>query len=192
MLVNCTSLPSLLVGQTSYDLHEYTSSVHNYPRLDYLYIDYIRSSCQLAKRTMDSPTSPDIDTKFSRTQLKDVAAWIRDDLDKLVARRGPDSLRPDDVLALHDIFVDLRESTTITASDLRASGIHKAVKMISDGAFRWPTRLCIECDKIISAWTTKFGEFSELHPFLHGRGGRLEGISNTTEFSRQVEGTQCL
>jgi hypothetical protein len=139
---------------------------------------------------MDSQTLPDIDTRFSRARLKDIAAWIRDDLDKLVARRGPDSLKPDDVLTLHDIFVAFRKSTTIRASDLRASGIHKAIMMISDGANRWPTRLCIECDKVIAAWKAKFGEFSEIRPFLHGRGGRLEGVANATEFSRQVKGIQ--
>lgn len=141
---------------------------------------------------MGSPASLGIDTKFSRAQLKDIAAWIRDDLDKLVARRGPDSLRPDDVLTLHDIFVAFRKSTTITVSDLRASGIHKAVKLISDGVSRWPTRLCIECDKVIAVWTVRFGEFSEVRPFLHGRGGRLEGIANATEFSRQVRGASYL
>jgi hypothetical protein len=141
---------------------------------------------------MDLPTPSDIDTGFSRARLKDIAAWIRDDLDKLVTRRGPDSLKPDDVLTLHDIFVALRKSTTMRASDLRASGIHKAIAMVSDGTNRWPTRLCIECDKVMSAWTAKFGEFNEIRPLLHGRGGRLEGIANATEFSRQVKGIQCL
>jgi hypothetical protein len=141
---------------------------------------------------MDPPTSPGIDTQFSRARLKDIAAWIRDELDQLVARDGPDSLRPDDVLTLHDIFVALRKSSTITAMDLRSSGIHNAVKLISGVATRWPARLCDECDKIISTWTARFGEFSELHPFLHGRGGRLEGIGNSTEYSRQVRNLELL
>lgn len=147
-------------------------------------------SYQSAKCAMALPPSPGIDTKFTRARLKEIAAWIRDDLDRIVARHGPDSLRPDDVLALHDIFVAFRLSSTITAMDLRSSGIHNAVKMISDGLTRWPTRLRNECDKIVSTWTAKFGDFGELHPFLHGRGGRLEGIGNSTEFSRQVMNLQ--
>jgi hypothetical protein len=136
---------------------------------------------------MNTSTSSSAEPILSRTRLKEVAAWIRDDLDLLVARSGPDSLNPDDVLVLHDMFVALRNSTTVTAMDLRATGIHKAVELIAGVATRWPAQLCDECDKIISIWTSKFGTFSDIHPFLHGRGGRLEGIGNSTEFSNQVK-----
>jgi hypothetical protein len=192
MLVNYTPLQSPLVGFTPYN-HTRVSLFHTQLYLLWLPLPIVSAFLDSWQtRAMDLPTPSDVDTGFSRARLKDIAAWIRDDLDKLVARRGPDSLKPDDVLTLHDIFVTFRKSTTITASDLRASGIHKAIAMISDGTNRWPTRLCIECDKVISAWTAKFGEFNEIRPLLHGRGGRLEGIANATEFSRQVKDIQCL
>ncbi|KAJ4308387.1 hypothetical protein N0V94_009375 [Neodidymelliopsis sp. IMI 364377] len=76
------------------------------------------------------PASPPA-ANISRYKLKQLAHWIRDELDILVARNGPDVLRPDDVLTLHELFVTLRHSTTITALDLRATGIHKAVKDIA-------------------------------------------------------------
>jgi hypothetical protein len=46
--------------------------------------------------------------------------------------------------------------------------------------------LCDDCDKIISIWTEKFGPFGDIHPFLYGRGGRLEGIASVHEYSREV------
>lgn len=134
--------------------------------------------------TMQPVTPSALD--ITRYKLKQLAHWIRDDLDLLVARDGPDILRPDDVLTLHELFVTLRHSTTITALDLRATGIHKAVKDVAGIATRWPGRLCDDCDKIITVWTNKFGRFDELHPFLYGRGGRLEGITSMTEYSREV------
>lgn len=129
-----------------------------------------------------APTAPDI----SRYALKQATHWIRDDLDMLIAREGPNVLRPDDVLALHELFVALRQATTITALDLRATGIHRAVKDVAGVATRWPGRLCDDCDDIISIWTSKFGKLDELHPFLYGRGGRLEGIASVSEYTREV------
>lgn len=134
--------------------------------------------------------SPDPDT--SRRTLKHLARWIRDDLDILVSREGPNILHPDDVVTLHEHFVALRQSTTITARDLRATGIHRAVKDIAGIATRWPGRLCDECDKIIAIWTEKFGPFEELPPFLYGRGGRLEGIGSVNEYTREAGSTRCI
>lgn len=131
-----------------------------------------------------SITPPVVDT--SRYRLKHFARWIRDDLDMRVAREGPDILRPDDVLTLHELFVTLRQSTSITALDLRATGIHKAVKDIAGIATRWPRRLCDDCDKIITIWKSRFGRFKDLHPFLYGRGGRLEGIASVSEHTAEV------
>ncbi|KAF1844198.1 uncharacterized protein K460DRAFT_160168 [Cucurbitaria berberidis CBS 394.84] len=123
---------------------------------------------------------------LSRPRLKQLATWIRDDLDLLVAREGPDVLRPDDVLILHEAFLALRQAHNITSSDLRATGIYRAVKDIAGVATRWPGRLCDDCDKIIAIWTAKFGPLNDLHPFLYGRGGRLEGIASTTEYSKEA------
>jgi hypothetical protein len=139
---------------------------------------------------LQSAALPALD--MSRYNLKQLAHWIRDDLDILVAREGPDILRPDDVLTLHELFVALRQATTITTRDLRATGIHKAVKDIAGIATRWPGRLCDDCDKIITMWTSKFGRLDELHPFLYGRGGRLEGIASVTEYTREVRSVYCV
>ncbi|KAF2849166.1 hypothetical protein T440DRAFT_138764 [Plenodomus tracheiphilus IPT5] len=128
-----------------------------------------------------TPLSGDL----SRPALKRLAIWIRDDLDLLVAREGPDILRPDDVLALHDKFIALQHAQNINILDLRATGIHKAVQDIAGVATRWPGRLCDDCDKIIRIWTAKFGSLSEIHPFLYGRGGRLEGIASVSGYSRE-------
>lgn len=123
---------------------------------------------------------------LSRPSLKLLAHWIRDDLEILVAREGPGALRPDDVVKLHEHFVALRRSTIITARDLRATGIHKAVREIAGIATRWPANLCDECDKIVAVWTDKFGPLDNLPPLLYGRGGRLEGIGSFNEFTTEV------
>ncbi|KAJ4987100.1 hypothetical protein SVAN01_07388 [Stagonosporopsis vannaccii] len=129
-------------------------------------------------------TSPGPD--ISRHRLKQFTSWIRDELDVLVAREGPNVLHPDDVVTLHDLFVALRHSTTITALDLRATGIHKAVMAIAGVATRWPRRLCDDSDKIIALWTTKFGPLEELYPFLYGRRGRLESIASQVDYSPEA------
>ncbi|EMD58764.1 hypothetical protein COCSADRAFT_58043, partial [Bipolaris sorokiniana ND90Pr] len=128
------------------------------------------------------PINPDL----SRSRLKEVTKWIRDELDLCVARDGPDVLQSDDVVTLHETFLALRNAKNITLSDLRASGIHKAVKDIAGVATRWPGRLCDDCDTIIDIWTAKFGSLNAIHPFLYGRGGRLEGIASVHEQSRDA------
>jgi putative methyltransferase len=130
-----------------------------------------------------TPSSIDL----SRPRLKALSKWVRDELDLRVAREGPDVLRPDDVLLLHETFIALRHATDITSLDLRATGIHHAVRDIAGVATRWPGRLCDDCDTIISLWTEEFGPLDQLRPFLYGRGGRLEGIASFTEYSREVD-----
>ncbi|KAI1605670.1 YDG-SRA domain containing protein [Pyrenophora tritici-repentis] len=137
-------------------------------------------------RTHTTTATPPINPDLSRTRLKQIARWIRDELDLLVAREGPDILRPDDVVTLHETFIALRQAQNITVSDLRATGIHIAVRELAGVATRWPGRLCDDCDKIIDIWTARFGSFSDIHPFLYGRGGRLEGISSIHEHSREA------
>ncbi|PSN75021.1 hypothetical protein BS50DRAFT_643633 [Corynespora cassiicola Philippines] len=117
-------------------------------------------------------------------RLRQIASWIRDDLDPVIAREGPDHLRADDVLSLHEIFQALRSSTAISALDLRATGIHRAVMEVSGTATRWPGRLADDCDRIITVWSVKFGRLDALHPFMYGRGGRLEGIAQAEEISK--------
>lgn len=129
-----------------------------------------------------SPSNPDI----SRPRLKEITKWIRDELDLQVAREGPGALQPDDVVTLHEIFQGLQHAKGISTSDLRATGIHRAIQDIAGVATRWPGRLCDDCDKIIDIWSAKFGPLNGIHPFLYGRGGRLEGIASVHEQSRDV------
>lgn len=131
-------------------------------------------------------TPPTLD--LTRPRLKALASWIRDDLDPLVAREGPNILRPDDVLTLHETFVQLRLASSISALDLRATGIHRAVMDIAGVATRWPGRLCDDAERIVGVWTERFGGggLGELRPFLYGRGGRLEGIAGVREYTREV------
>ncbi|KAL5449882.1 hypothetical protein PMIN06_006731 [Paraphaeosphaeria minitans] len=131
---------------------------------------------------MATANVPAID--LSRPRLRQISHWIRDELDPLVAREGPEWLRADDVLTLHDISQALKTFSSITALDLRATGIHRAVMEISGIATRWPGRLADDCDELIHLWTTKFGRLEDLHPFLYGRGGRLEGIASIEETSK--------
>lgn len=145
---------------------------------------YLSYESTLVSVTM-FPTTPPA-THLSRSRLKALSKWIRDELDLLVAREGSNVLQPDDVLILHETFITLRLATDITALDLRATGIHLAVQDIAGVATRWPSRLCDDCDKILSIWTVRFGSLKNLHPFLYGRGGRLEGIASATECSREV------
>ena len=136
-----------------------------------------------------TPPAPDM----SRQRLRQIASWIRDDLDPVIAREGPDHLRADDVLSLHEIFQALRASTAISALDLRATGIHRAVMEVSGTATRWPGRLADDCDRIITVWSVKFGRLDALHPFMYGRGGRLEGIAQAEEISKAVgDIDQCI
>ncbi|CAN9123172.1 unnamed protein product [Alternaria alternata] len=136
--------------------------------------------------TATIPITPPAQPDLSRPRLKHIARWIRDELDLRVARDGPNVLHPDDVLTLHETLVALQHAQNMTISVLRATGIHKAVQDIAGVATRWPSRLCDDCDKIIDIWTAKFGPFSEIHPFLYGRGGRLEGVASIHEYSQEA------
>ncbi|KAF1998341.1 hypothetical protein P154DRAFT_249426 [Amniculicola lignicola CBS 123094] len=129
-------------------------------------------------------SSPSVD--LSRTRLRQLAHWIRDDIDPVVAQEGHDKLRPDDVIALHEFFQALRYSNTVTTLDLRATGIHRAVMDVAGLATRWPGRLVNECDQLLDVWTARFGPLGELYPFIYDRGGRLEGIASPLQHSKDA------
>ena len=135
---------------------------------------------------MQPGSSPDL----SRGRLRDLAAWIRDDLDPVIAREGPAIMLPDDVLMLNEIFVALHASQTVTANTLRYTGIHRAIMLIRGKATRWPGRLVDQCDMIVDTWTENFGPLDNLRPFLFGRGGRLEGIARPGDRTRKVRKTE--
>lgn len=117
--------------------------------------------------------------------LRLFASWIRDDLDVLVARDGPESLRADDLLRLNELFTRLQDAS-VTAPMLRSSRIHRAVIEIAGKATRWPGRLADECDKLVEMWTAKFGILGAIRPDLFGQNGRLEGWGCGWEMSNRV------
>ncbi|KAF2202480.1 hypothetical protein GQ43DRAFT_310365 [Delitschia confertaspora ATCC 74209] len=129
-------------------------------------------------------TEDTLPTTVTRARLRELASWIRDELDLTVAREGPDIMHADDVLLLHDLFETLLTSPIITVNTLRATGIHRAVMFVCGKATRWPSKLIDQCDLIVEAWTEKFGPLKSIRPFLYGRGGRLEGIARPSDKSR--------
>jgi len=123
--------------------------------------------------TMSHTTHRDL----SRPRLQ-LAAWIRDTLDPLIAREGPDIMHPDDVLTLHELFVALQHSPDISATTLRATRIHRAVMEVAGKATRRPGRLADECDKVL--WIARST------PALYCRGGRLETVAGVGDVTRAV------
>lgn len=93
---------------------------------------------------VESSTPP---PTLSLANLRQTASWIRDDLDPLVAREGPDIMHPDDVLNLQELFKDL-QLYRLDLSVIAASRIHRAVQEVCGKATRWPQKLAEECDKV--------------------------------------------
>jgi hypothetical protein len=78
--------------------------------------------------------------------LRLVAAWIRDELDPVIAREGPEAMHPDDVLALHRLLQSLQRYQLIK-SDIAFSRIHYALREIAGKSSRWPHGLADESDQ---------------------------------------------
>ncbi|KAI5275193.1 hypothetical protein E4T47_01716 [Aureobasidium subglaciale] len=119
------------------------------------------------------------------TYLKGRVSWIRDELDPLVARDGPDTLRPDTVIVLFKFFEQLRTSLPSLES-VRESRIHLALIDIARRATRWPVRLIEEAEEIIHKWESEWGPLSHIKVNLYDTGGRLHGISTPEDVQREV------
>jgi hypothetical protein len=117
--------------------------------------------------------------------LRKTAAWIRDDLDPLVAREGPQALDPNDVLSLHSLLLDL-QMEPISIHLLRTSRIYLAVREICGKATRWPSRLIDEADQVIQAWEATLGPLKNIRTPLYEKGGRLHGICDPSQTEREV------
>lgn len=85
---------------------------------------------------------------LSAANLRETAAWIRDVLDPLVAREGPNELHPDDVLTLHTTLLSLQK-WPVSKWTLKYSRIGLAIMEICGKATRWPAKLADEADKYI-------------------------------------------
>ena len=139
-----------------------------------------RSSLALHKMDYRSQKCP------TPQQLHEYAAWIRDDLDPAIAREGPEIMAPDDVITLHELFLELQRCTpSVTA--LKYSRIHYAIMDISGKATRWPSKLADECDSIIRAWERVYGSLNQIRSQLYGPGGRLWRICAQRDLTREVD-----
>ncbi|KAH0080287.1 hypothetical protein KCU84_g17117, partial [Aureobasidium melanogenum] len=117
--------------------------------------------------------------------LKGRVSWIRDELDPIVARDGPDTLRPDTVIILFKLFEQLRTSY-LTLEAIRDSRIHLALIEISRRATRWPVRLIEEAEEIVLKWESEWGPLSSIKVNLYNTGGRLHGISTPEDLQREL------
>lgn len=119
--------------------------------------------------------------------LRQTSAWIRDDLDRLIARQGPNALHPDDVLTLHSIFLNLQQHK-ISLATMRFSRIHLAVSDVCGKATRWPKKLADEADRVVLLFEECFGPLKAIRTPLYEVGGQLHGISEPRDLTRDVSG----
>jgi hypothetical protein len=129
-----------------------------------------------------------IASDLSMTKLRQTASWIRDILDPMVSRDGPQSLDPNDVLNLHSILLDL-QTEPISSHILRSSRIFLAVRDISGKATRWPAKLVDEADELVEAWTEEMGPLKNIRTSLYEKGGRLHGVCEPHHTEREVQKT---
>lgn len=125
--------------------------------------------------------------ELSLSSLRHTATWIREDLDTLVAREGPDALGVNDVLALHSVFVAL-QSRPISIDKMRFSRIHLAVQEICGRATRWPARLVEEADRVVETLESRMGSLRSVRTPLYEQGGRLYGICQPNDITHDVSG----
>jgi hypothetical protein len=117
--------------------------------------------------------------------LKGRVSWIRDDLDPLVARDGPNTLRPDTVILLFKFFEQLRTSY-LSLETIRDSRLHLALIDIAGRATRWPIKLIEEAEDVISRWESEWGPLSSIRVNLYDTGGRLHGVSTPEDVHREL------
>ena len=122
---------------------------------------------------------------LSLAHLRETAAWIRDDLDPLVARDGPQALDPNDVLTLHSLLLQLQVDV-VSINLLRHSRIYLAVREICGKATRWPSKLVDEADRLVEYWEDEVGPLKNIRTPLYEKGGRLHGVCKPTQTEREV------
>lgn len=123
---------------------------------------------------------PSMDPELLRTR----ARWIRDELDPIVAREGPNRMHPDDVLELDEFFRHLLV-WPIPLQTVRYSRIHLAILEIAGRATCWPHRLIERCDSLIEKWEKQFGNLRKLGTPLYEAGGRLHCVAKPEDLSRE-------
>jgi hypothetical protein len=127
----------------------------------------------------------DVPSILSASNLRETASWIRNDLDPIVAREGPNELNPDDVLTIHSILLALQQHQ-ISLWTLRFSRIHLACSDICGRASRWPARLADEADRVVEHLESFYGRLRDIQCPIFERGGRLWGICDPRDLTRDV------
>ena len=72
------------------------------------------------------PSAEDLDPESLRKQ----ARWIRDELDPMVSRHGPDSLKPDQVVMVFK-FLEMLRRSRVPIEHIRYSRLHMPLILIS-------------------------------------------------------------
>ncbi|KAF2148526.1 hypothetical protein K461DRAFT_248039, partial [Myriangium duriaei CBS 260.36] len=117
--------------------------------------------------------------------LRKQARWIRDELDPMVSRHGPNSLKPDQVVMVFK-FLELLRRSRVSIEHIRYSRLHMAISCISNTATRWPRLVIDEADKLLENWTTRYGDIREIGIVLYEEGGRLFGVCAPHDISKEV------
>ncbi|KAI7012539.1 hypothetical protein D0867_14889 [Hortaea werneckii] len=117
--------------------------------------------------------------------LRQQAHWLRNELDPRIAQAGPDALHSDEVLRV-DEFLRRLLKANISIDDLRSSRMHLAVSEIAGRSTRWPKRLIERCEALKETWESSHGALKSIGILLYEPGGRLNGICEPEDISRDV------
>lgn len=126
---------------------------------------------------------------LSAPHLRQIASWIRDELDPHVAREGPMALDPNDVLTIHSVLLALH-NFRVPLKTLRLSRVHIAVTEMCGKATRWPRKLVDEADNVVESWEKQFGKVKKIRVPLFEDGGRLWGICDPSDTTQEVRPPQ--
>jgi hypothetical protein len=123
---------------------------------------------------------------FNPSYLLSRTRWIRDILDPLIARQGPEALSSSEILHLDD-FLRTLLSADLPQADLRYSRLHLAVEAISGGATRWPSGLVERCDLLRESWEGRYrAPLKGWGTLLYeGEGARLGGVCRPADVTRE-------
>ncbi|KAF2418048.1 hypothetical protein EJ08DRAFT_707452 [Tothia fuscella] len=127
----------------------------------------------------------DIPESLKPEALRCAAAWIRDDLDPLVAREGPKALGQDEIISIHTLLI-LMQQHQIPLHTLRFSRIHLAIDELRGKATRWPKMLVMEADCVVEYLVSTYGPLKHIRTPLYEKGGRLSGVCLPGDITKQA------
>jgi hypothetical protein len=131
------------------------------------------------------PEHPNLPALLTVGSLKREASRIRDVLDPIIARDGPEHLSAMDANDISNILAELRKHQ-ISSHIIRESRIHLAVQAISGKATRWPKYLVEGAEEVINKMEAQYGPVRKMKPFLFEKGGRLWHVCKPSDVNRAV------